>query len=96
VTAEERTKEIETAFARSAARIFDILTRWLSDHPKASLDTRRSLDGRVQLTIRDAHMIHVGGTMIYSSNDLASFQGETLQDAYAQAAMTIEFNGGSL
>lgn len=73
-------KRIEAEETRSidqgaSDRIFAIFTRWLSDHPEASYRTGMR-DGRFELT-----MLVQGGTHI--------FRGQSVQDAYAQAAQTI-------
>lgn len=80
VPAVNRAKQAEAA---AAARIFDIFTRWLRADPERSYDTRISASGKFQLIVR-------------AGNDTKLFFGGSVQDAYAQAAQTIDFNGGTL
>lgn len=71
------------AQAEAATRIFDILTRWMKTHPGCSYDTRMSATGKFQVVVKEPE-----GTTL--------FFGESIQDAYAQAAQAISFNEGAL
>jgi hypothetical protein len=68
----------------AASRIFDIFTRWMREHPEWSYATKICASGKVELTFKVHHETR------------AFFQGESIQDAYAQAAQVIDFNGGEL
>lgn len=78
---------IQRSYANGALRIFEILSRWLKEHPRA-LETGVNDKGRFEVTLTElvANGYEVKGF----------FQGESVQDAYAQAAQTLEFNGGDL
>lgn len=69
--------------ADAAARIFDIFTRWMKAHPGRSYETRISASGKFQVVVKTK-----GGTQLFFGGDV--------QDAYAQAAQAIDFNGGTL
>ncbi|HZL96718.1 MAG TPA: hypothetical protein VFB99_23890 [Vicinamibacterales bacterium] len=77
-------RRIQASQAEGAVRIFDILTRWLREQRNVACETSVDPDGKYQFVVR-------GGQKV-----LAFFRGESVQDAYAQAAQTIDFNGGSL
>lgn len=70
--------------AEAAQRILDIFTRWMHEHPECHYVTGLGSKGQFELTVRSS-----GETKAY-------FQGGSIQDAYAQAAQTINFNGGTL
>lgn len=78
------TDRIESEIARGAKRILGIFTRWLTAHPERHFVTGVDQSGKFEIILRSS-----GQTCGY-------FQGESAQDAYGQAAQTIEFNGGSL
>jgi hypothetical protein len=67
----------------AAMRIFDILTHWLHEHPECSYSTGIGPSGAVVVSF-----IHKGQKTL--------FRGASIQDAYAQAAQAIDFNGGEL
>lgn len=71
------------AFAKAAARTLDILTNCLRSHPGCSFETKMSPSGTFQVVVRTP------------SNTQVFFGGD-IQDAYAQAAQTIDFNGGTI
>ena len=67
----------------AAARIFDIFTKWLTGDPK-----------RAYVTRTNGSKFEVATVTPDGLRDL--FRGESVQDAYGQAAQTIELNGGEL
>lgn len=67
----------------AAGRILDIFTRWLREHPGCSYTTRISASGKFQVVVKTP----IETTLHF---------GESVQDAYAQAAQTISFNGETL
>jgi len=71
------------AHAKAAMRIFSILTIWLKVHPECSYTTQISASGTCQLVMK-------------TPTETKLFFGTSVQDAYAQAAQTIDFNGGTL
>jgi len=81
---EARRAEIARTRGASAARIFDIFTAWLHKCPECSYTTERGVSGKYELVVRTPGKTH------------AFFQGESVQDVYAQAAQTIEFNEGRI
>ena len=78
------TARIRDGQLKAAARIFDIFTRWMLEHPEYSYSTDVGASGKFELTFKK------------SGTTQAFFQGESIQDAYAQAAQVIDFNGGLL
>jgi hypothetical protein len=74
-----REEQIRTAQAAAATRIFDIFTRRMLDRPGCSIDTRMSATGTFQVVVKTP-----SGTKLHF--------GESLQDAYAQAAQTLSFD----
>lgn len=77
---------LRARYSRSdaALRILDIFTRWLREHPECTYSTTIGASGKVELTFKTRDEVR------------AFFRGESVQDAYAQAAQTIDFNGGTL
>jgi hypothetical protein len=74
---------IQAAQNAAAKRIFDIFSTWMQMQPDRSFVTRLDKDKFEVLTV--------------SPNGVqAFFQGADVQDAYAQMAQTIAFNGGTL
>ena len=69
--------------AEAAGRIFSILTDWMQKHPGCSYNTRISATGKFQVIMETPNGTHL-------------FFGESVQDAYAQAAQAINFNEGTL
>jgi hypothetical protein len=75
---------IQAAQADAAKRIFDIFSTWLQMQPDRSFVTRIDESGKLEV-------------LTVSPNGIqAFFQGSDVQDAYAQMAQTIAFNGGAL
>jgi hypothetical protein len=72
-----------TSDAGAAARIFRIFTGWMRAHPRCSYDTRISASGKFQIVVKTPTGTHL-------------FFGETVQDAYAQAAQAVLFSEGTL
>jgi len=68
----------------AAVRILDILTRWTKAHPDERFVTGIGASGRIEITFLDR------------DETRGYFQGISVQDAYAQAAQTIDFNEGDL
>jgi hypothetical protein len=66
----------------AAARTFDILTDWLRAHPRCSYFTRANSIGRFRLTVWRG-----------PEEMIASFEGGSIQDAYAQAAQVLALDG---
>lgn len=81
-----RKAEIARVRGDAAARILDIFTLWMSKHPECSFVTEKGLSGKFSIIVRAPGEPHTR----------AFFQGDCIQDAYAQAAQTISFNGGLL
>jgi hypothetical protein len=72
-----------SVITNAAERALDVLTTWLREHPDATYHTDVNVvSKRIQLHISTPTRTH-------------TFQGEDLQDAYAQAAQTIMFNSGA-
>ena len=67
----------------AAARIFDIFTKWLTEDPKRAYVTRTNGSKFEVATVTPEGLREL-------------FRGESVQDAYGQAAQTIELNGGEL
>jgi len=78
-----REEQIQIAQDKAASRILTILTNWMKANPGCSFDTRKSPSGKFQIVVKTP-----------KSTEL--FFGESIQDAFAQAAQTINFNGGEL
>jgi hypothetical protein len=78
-----REEQNNIAMSKAASRLLEILTTWMKANPGCSFDTRKSNSGKFQIVVKTP-----------KSTEL--FFGESVQDAYAQAAQTIEFNGGEL
>jgi len=76
-----RREEIERTRGAAAARIFGILTEWMLGHPERHCISGVDRSGKFEVIVRTG-----GETRAY-------FQGVTVQDAYAQAAQTISFEG---
>ena len=88
-----RATMLQRAEGEAALRIFDILTVWLRKHPKMRCVTCFTPEGKFEFMALDT----VDGVMPYPrTQTFAFFQGESVQDAYAQAAQTIEMNEGAL
>ena len=70
-----------SAITNAAERALGILTTWLREHPDATYHTDINVvSKRIQLHISTPTKTH-------------TFQGEHLQDAYAQAAQALVFGG---
>lgn len=65
--------------AEAATRIFNIFTHWMLKNPGCSFATRISPTGKFQIVVKTPQSTRL-------------FFGETVQDAYAQAAQTICFD----
>jgi hypothetical protein len=63
----------------AAGRIFAIFTHWMLKHPEGSIATKISASGKFQVVVK-------------TPQETRLFFGETVQDAYAQAAQTICFD----
>jgi hypothetical protein len=90
MTVEEIQKKSLLEQQLAAWRTLDIFTRWMLEHPGCSYDTRY-----LSLRIDGPKFELVIHTPEYAPFDFF-FYGETIQDVYAQAAQTIDFNGGEL
>lgn len=77
-----REDQINLENAAAAVRTFDTLTQWMK-RDGGSYDTRMSPSGTVQMVMKAPTATKI-------------FFGETVQDAYAQAAQAISFNDGTL
>ena len=78
---------IQNEHDMAARRIFDVFTRWMQKQPWIYCDTCfNPLSGKFEITLTDAVNDEIRGF----------FQGESIQDAYAQAAQTIALSGGTL
>ncbi len=75
---------VDAKYGKAAMRIFEIFTGWFDGRPERHYITGVDRSGKFEIIVREA-----GATTAY-------FRGETIQDAYAQAAQTISFNGGSI
>lgn len=82
MTVEEIQEHAKRGQEEAAWRTLDILTQWLREHPRCSCVTTVYC-GKFKLT------------MLTETKKIV-FQGESIQDVYAQAAQTISFNGGTL
>jgi hypothetical protein len=67
----------------AASRIFDIFTGWLRLHPNCHYTVRFAPSGKFELGL-------------HTYRGVTTVRGEEVQDAHAQAAQTIQFNGGVL
>jgi hypothetical protein len=76
-------ERIRTDQANAAKRILSILTDWMRHNPECSCTTKIGASGRFQV-------------ILTTPENTESFFGQSIQDAYAQAAQTIDFNGGTL
>jgi len=76
-------EQMESTRGSAAQRIFDIFTGWLQGHPERHFITRFDSSGKFEIVMRETGEVK------------AFFQGGTVQDAYAQAAQTISFEGES-
>jgi hypothetical protein len=74
-------QQMDASRGDAASRIFDIFTTWLRKHPECSYVTEISLSGKFGIVVRTP-----------GEKPRAFFQGETVQDAYAQAAQTFAFD----
>ena len=74
-----RAERIQRGEAEAAQRIFDVLSTWMNKHPECSLVTEKGISGKFGIVVRTP-----GATQAF-------FQGESIQDAYAQAAQAISF-----
>lgn len=79
-----RREEIARADGEAAMRVLDIFTGWLTGHPERHFVTGVDRSGKFEIIARTG-----GQTAGY-------FRGESVRDAYAQAAQTISMNGGAL
>ncbi len=78
-----REEQIQIAQDKAASRILTILTNWMRANPGCSFDSRISASGKFQIVLK-------------TNPGVQLFFGESIQDAYAQAAQTINFNSGEL
>jgi hypothetical protein len=78
-----REEQIQLDQEHAAARILEIFTTWMCKNPGCAFDTRKSESGKFQIILK-------------TNPGVQLFFGESVQDAYAQAAQTINFNGGEL
>lgn len=76
-------EEIQRNQEAAAWRALDILTQWQRENPWSFYKTEYVGKGKFKLTIQN------------NITEVA-FYGETIQDAYAQAASTISLNSGIL
>jgi hypothetical protein len=74
-----REDQIQANLDAAAARILNILTKWMRAHPECSYDTRKSPSGKFQIVLKTPRGVEL-------------FFGDDLHDAYAQMAQTIDFN----
>jgi len=75
--------------SEAAQRIFDIFTRWMLANPRCYYTTGINWStGKFEMEVFRDRFLY--------GKSFAHFQGETIQDCYAQAAQTIEFKGGNL
>lgn len=75
-------EQAESEKGKAAQRIFDIFTAWMRRHPERSYETVFGSSGKFEIVMRG------------EDKALAFFQGESIQDAYAQAATALSFNEG--
>jgi hypothetical protein len=78
-----REEMIRRSNEEAASRVCSILTEWMRKNGDCSYTTRISLTGKFQISVKTPGMTH-------------TFFGETVQDAYAQFAQAVAFNGGTL
>lgn len=64
----------------AAQRILDTFTRWMVNHPGAAYFVRTTAAGRFELVMN-------------STTKERTFRGDTIQDAYAQAAQVLQLEG---
>jgi len=76
-----RREEIKRNHGEAATRIFGIFTEWMLGHPERHFISGTDRSGKFEVIVRAG------------SETRAYFQGATIQDAYAQAAQTISFEG---
>lgn len=74
-----REEQIRIAHIEGAGRVFNIFTHWMLKNPGCSFATRISPSGKFQVVVK-------------TPKETRLFFGETVQDAYAQAAQTINFD----
>lgn len=74
-----REEQIRIAQTEAATRVFNIFTHWMLKNPGCSFATRISPTGKFQVVVK-------------TPKETRLFFGETVQDAYAQAAQTISFD----
>jgi hypothetical protein len=79
-------ERIRIGQAKAASRVFAILTKWMHASPGRSYDTRVSDSGKFQIVVKTPD----------ACQRTRLFFGDDIQDAYAQAAQTICFDGGTL
>jgi hypothetical protein len=72
-------ERVRVGQAEAATRVFNIFTHWMLKHPDGSIATKISPTGKFQVVVR-------------TPQETRLFFGETVQDAYAQAAQTICFD----
>lgn len=72
-------ERVRAAQSEAATRVFNIFTHWMLKHPGCSFATRISPSGKFQVVVK-------------TPNETRLFFGETVQDAYAQAAQTLSFD----
>jgi hypothetical protein len=75
-------ERIRIGRAEAATRIFNILTHWMLKNPECSFITKISATGKFQVVVK-------------TPKETRLFFGETVQDAYAQAAQTLSFDEGA-
>lgn len=73
-----REDQIQAGIDAAAARSLDIFTKWMRAHPNCSYDTRRSASGKFQVVVKTPLGVQL-------------FFGDDVQDAYGQAAQTIDY-----
>jgi hypothetical protein len=81
VPAPTAAEQMESTRGAAAQRIFGIFTDWLYGRPGRHFITRFDSSGRFEIVMREDGAVK------------AFFLGESVQDAYAQAAQTISFEG---
>lgn len=74
----DRKEHERVAQAEAAARIFNIFTKWMKKHPNRSFTVRISPSSKFQVVVSTSGITEL-------------FFGESVQDACAQAAQTIDF-----
>lgn len=68
----------------AARRIFDIFSTWLQMQPDRAYVTRLNEEGKIEVTTLSPNGVQ------------AFFKGGDVQDAYAQMAQVLLFNGGAI